>query len=94
MALGGLKQERYQRVLKHNCNFDRMLAYHLLVCVALRLIMVFKVVKGVQVVQVVQVFKVFKVVKVIKVFKVFRMEDGRVVWDNSYNFVLNIISFQ
>ena len=26
MALGGLKQERYQRVLKHNCNFDRMLA--------------------------------------------------------------------
>ena len=22
MALGGLKQERYQRVLKHHCNFD------------------------------------------------------------------------
>ena len=89
MALGGLKQERYQRVLKHNCNFDRMLAYHLL-----RLIMVFKVVKGVQVVKVVQVFKVFKVVKVFKVFKVFRMEDGRVVWDNSYNLALNIILLQ
>ena len=24
MALGGLKQERYQRVLKHHCNFDRL----------------------------------------------------------------------
>ena len=94
MALGGLKQERYQRVLKHHCNFDRMLAYHLLVCIALRLIMVFKVVKGVQVVKVVHVVQVFKVVKVIKVFKVFRMEDGRVVWDNSYNLALNIILLQ